>query len=396
MRETKASDNTQQSARKPSVCFVATSPAMVPTLTSHGAHAMGGSELQLSLIGRALTRQGYRVSFLVGDCGQPSPMLTGEGIPVVRAYRQDSERTAAEVLLRRLPQFWKSLRDVDTDVYICRGLTGQAGIVAALAKLYRRRFVFWFARNLDAIYSVPRLSSLSLLERLPAWYAMRYADAIVVQTHDQKILLQEHVGRTATVIPNASSGEVVFPNGKSGQYALWLGSIRPVKDPHMVLDVAERIPETQFVVAGGKVGKYPELYRSFVDRADALTNVNFLGFVPFEETSGLFHRAGALLSTSETEGFPNVFLQAWSAGVPTVATCDPDSIIARHNLGFHCQCAADMAEAVSKIMASPQIQQQMGRRARDYVAEHHSIDYVVDKFDRLLRELPSDDFTGKE
>ncbi len=383
-------NNVQPLANKPSICFVATSPAMVTALTSQGPTTMGGSELQLWLIGRALHDNGYRVSFLVGDYGQPSSMMTGDGMAVVRAYRQDTQRTVTEVLLRRLRQFWKSLRAVDADVYVCRGLTGQAGVAAAFAKLYRRRFIFWFARNIDAIYSVPRRSSLPLMERWPAWYAIRYADAIVVQSEDQRALLREYAGRTGVTIPNASPQEVTFPSGKAGQYALWLGSIRPVKRPHMVLDVAERAYDVRFVVAGGKMDAYSELYDSFVDRARRLANVDFLGFVPFEETSDLFRRAGVLLSTSETEGFPNVFLQAWSTGVPTVATCDPDRIITRHKLGFHCQDAADMAEAVLNILGSPRMQQQMGQRACDYVTTHHSVGSVISKVESLLQTLLSD------
>jgi len=373
---------------EPSICFVATSRAMLNLLVPDGPAAIGGAELQLSLLARALMNKGWAVSFLLGDYGQDTVTRTSDGIQLLRAYQQ-SGGCIARILCRDLPQFWRSLARVDADIYVSRGLTGQAGIIAAFAKLHRRRYVFWFGKNSDAKYGVPALSPLPLLERLPAWYGIRFADAVIVQSNDQDTLLRKYVGRNGVVIPNVSPWPDAPSADSAGEYVLWVGSIQPKKRPHLMLDVASQLPNVQFVMAGGEMPKYADLYDSVERRAKQAKNVDFLGFVPFEQTKELFQHAGVLVSTSdaEEEGFPNVFLQAWSCGVPTIATCDPDGVIKANGLGFHCSEISEVEDSIATVLGDAQLRSQLARQARKYVADYHSPEAVSSKLNRVLREL---------
>ena len=47
----------------------------------------------------------------------------------------------------------------------------------------------------------------------------------------------------------------------------------------------------------------------------------------------LYDRAKVLVNTSDVEGFPNSYLQAWIRGVPVVTLIDPDGVIEREGLG---------------------------------------------------------------
>ena len=372
-----------------SVCFVTTSPPMLNLLAPAGPAAMGGAELQVLLLGRGLQDRGWEVSYLVGDCGQQPDFHTTEGFRVLRAYRQPESQSARRALFGSLREFRHSLARANADVYISMGLTGQAGVIRAFTRLLGRRYVFWFGKNLDAVYGVPWRSSLPPVERVPAWYALRAADAVVVQSEDQKELLSHHHRREGVVIPNVWPWCESSNQQPPGKHVLWIASLQPKKRPHMLLDLAEQLPHVHFVMAGGQVRQYAELFHSVKTRAEQLANVEFRGFVSFDQTWDLFREAVALVSTSqaEGEGFPNVFLQAWGVGRPVVATCDPDEVISRHGLGYHCQTIAQFVEAISAVTSSADLQQQIGQRARSHVEVHHSEEAVCGGLDALLRRL---------
>jgi glycosyltransferase involved in cell wall biosynthesis len=372
----------------PSICFIHTSPAMVHLLTGTGPDAMGGAELQMYLLGRELAGRGWAVSFLVGDYGQGAALITDEGLRVEPGY-ETGRRGALFGTARALNRFWQALASVDADVYVTRGLTGQTGVVAAFARSRGRHSLFWFGKNADATYAVPRLSGLPFAERVPAWYGMRHADAIVCQSRQQLGLLREHVGREGVLIRNVAPWHGWECSRGTGGPVLWVGSIQPKKRPEMILQIAAQLPEVQFVMAGGKMRGHASLYERTLLQAADLPNVQFLGFVPHSEIGRHFLEADMLISTSdgELEGFPNVFLQAWCVGLPVVASCDPDGIIARHGLGYVHQTTPGLVRAISAVRTDRQLHRGMAARAREYVEEHHSPDRVGRDLDHLLRDL---------
>ena len=372
-----------------SVCFVSTGPPMLRLLTGEGPDAMGGAELQLSLLSNYLRSNGWGVTFLVGDYGQQSEIVTEDGTRAIKAYPREGEEKTPGGALRDANRLWRSLAEVDADVYVCRGLTGQAGVVAAWCKSYDRPYVFWFAKNVDALYGIPWISSLPVAERLPAAMGIGSADAVILQTDEQGELLERHFSRPGVLIRNAFPVEEQPHRAQDGGYVLWIGSIQPKKRPEMLLEIAAWLPDVQFVMAGGPLKNYPDYYKRVRRELSKLPNVDYRGFVPYEETPALFREASLLLSTSDPleEGFPNIFLQAWAAGVPVASTCDPDGVISRNEIGCRFRSAADGIDKIRDLMQAPQERERLAERARRYVDEHHSIEQMGRRFEDVLASL---------
>jgi glycosyltransferase involved in cell wall biosynthesis len=144
--------------------------------------------------------------------------------------------------------------------------------------------------------------------------------------------------------------------------------------------------------------RHPGLYDVTEERARRLPNVEFLGFVPHEEIREQFLAADMLVSTSEParEGFPNVFLQAWSAGLPVVTTCDPDGIIASHGLGSACESTDDLTESILTLSADTDLRAEIGHRARAWVRTHHSPEQVGGRLENVLESLLLDCDAGPD
>ena len=69
--------------------------------------------------------------------------------------------------------------------------------------------------------------------------------------------------------------------------------------------------------------------QSMAERLRQVPNVRYLGHVSPARAIEVIAGASLLLSTSEGEGFPSVFLEAWASGTPVVSLkIDPDDAIA--------------------------------------------------------------------
>jgi glycosyltransferase involved in cell wall biosynthesis len=96
----------------------------------------------------------------------------------------------------------------------------------------------------------------------------------------------------------------------------FIGRLEHPKDPLLMLDVFERLPEYRATMVGGG-----DLERSVQKRIKLRAlKVEFLGLLPHERTLQVLSTLGVLVMTSRWEGLPILALEAMSVGVPVVAT----------------------------------------------------------------------------
>lgn len=98
--------------------------------------------------------------------------------------------------------------------------------------------------------------------------------------------------------------------GLSSEFTvLWVARVVSVKNPKLLLEVAKKMPECEFVMAGD--GDELELIRSLAPK-----NVKILGFVDVRE---ILMAGDVFLSTSLNEGIPYSILEAQSINLPVIA-----------------------------------------------------------------------------
>jgi glycosyltransferase involved in cell wall biosynthesis len=166
----------------------------------------------------------------------------------------------------------------------------------------------------------------------------------------------------------------------------WLGRFSPQKRLEWLLDIAEERPDIGFDVAGDANQPTPYSDRLW-QRAKGLANVRLHGRLSHEQAKALIRSAGLLCCSSVYEGFPNVFLEAWSLGVPVVSTVDPDGVIADEGLGAAAVDREGLIGGLDCLLESPERWQKASERCRQRYLEHHSVAAYADQLERVLCEI---------
>jgi len=326
------------------ICFVG--PDNLPVLApEYRQHAIGGESVQQTLLGRALARRGHDVSMVVWDYGQIDG-AQWEGIRVLKAYRPDAGLPVLRFIHPRWTGMWSALTRADADLYYtsCAGM--HVGLVALFCRRHRRRFVFRTASDTDCDGS--RLLVRFARDRRLYEYGLRRADAVLVQSASQAETLARNYGLAGRVA--GMLVEKVRPAAARDIDVLWVSNIRQVKRPDRILELAERLPEVKIHMVGGPLPGEEALFRDVRDTAAAKGNLAFHGRLSYWDANELYGRAKLLVNTSDVEGFPNSYLQAWIRGVPVVTLIDPDGVIEREGLGAAARSSAQIADAIAHLL----------------------------------------------
>ncbi|NVD73926.1 glycosyltransferase [Duganella sp. BJB488] len=350
-----------RAAALPHVCFVA--PAIYPVLSgSTSIETVGGAEVQQTILARALRQAGYRVTVVTMDYGQPADTEI-DGIRVLRAHTPHGGLPGLRFVHPRITRLWQAMALADADVYYQRASGMLTGLVAQFCAARGRRFVYAAASDADFYPQLPLIRYAR--DKWCYRRGLRMADAVVVQNPAQQRDCLARYGRQATIVPSchaAPAGAHADPDG----YVLWAGTVKPLKRPELLLALARRLPQLRFRLVGG--GADAALRQA----AAALPNLELAGFVPYAQIDAQFDGARVLVNTSEFEGFPNTFLQAWARGVPSVSFFDNGS---RHE-GRAVSCVvADldaMAAQLQQLMGAPPAWQAASARVRAYFDAHHT------------------------
>jgi glycosyltransferase involved in cell wall biosynthesis len=144
------------------------------------------------------------------------------------------------------------------------------------------------------------------------------------------------------------------------------------------------------VVCGDPViaAEPPGYGERIVEALHAAPNIDYLGQVSQEKAHRIISDAAALLSTSDSEGFPNTFLQAWASGTPVVSLkVDPGRIIQQRGLGVVSGSPERAASDLRALILAPHLREEISCRAQKYVAQTHSEDVVTRAFERAIASV---------
>lgn len=365
------------------ICFVGACNLAV-LAPQYRQHQIGGESVQQTLLARALALRGHEVTMVVQDYGQPDG-AEWDGIRVYKTYRPAAGLPVLRFFHPRWTGMWWAMARADADLYYVSESGMHVGLAALFCKRHRRRYVFRTASDADC--EPDRLLIRYARDRWLYEYGLRRADAILVQSAMQAAALESNYGLAGRVA--RMMVEKAQPAPTRDIDLLWVSNIRGLKRPERILQLADDFPDATVHMAGGLMTGSEALFRDVMQAATLRRNVTFHGRLSYQDTSDLYGRARVLVNTSDIEGFPNAYLQAWARGVPVVTLIDPDGIIERERLGITAADPAALVGAVRRLLHDRAAWQAASDRCRAYIAREFSDDKVLavylDTFERTLR-----------
>jgi glycosyltransferase involved in cell wall biosynthesis len=357
-------------------------------ITGGNQGSVGGVERQTSLMANWLVEKGHKVSLLTWIEGNTDDEIIN-GVHVIKICRKDSGLPGIRFFHPRWTGLIGAMKRADADVYYQNCGEYITGQIAMWCKLNNKQFVYSLASDADADPALPVMTKLR--ERVLYRYGLRNANYILSQTEKQVNLLSSGFNLSSTVMPMPCPGPsekqyqpLKFNIGKP--IILWAARIHPCKRLELLLQVAEALPDVQFVV-GGSPTEEDDYSKALFKTMEGLDNVSYLGMVGRDAMPKLYRSSTVFCCSSEYEGFPNTFLEAWSQGLPIVSTFDPDYLIEKRKLGISATNKDELVSGIQKLCSDRELWQTHSANARRYYQENHSVDHVMERFEKIFINL---------
>jgi glycosyltransferase involved in cell wall biosynthesis len=360
---------------------------------------VGGAEVQSFLLARQLAGRGNEVLYLCDRrAGKPRD-TTSDGITIWRRFRS---LPLFKVL--NLPTFILALIRFRPDAIYHR-YASQYTIYGAIARMFGVRYVWnccedkhlergYFRNELRKHFQTYRGNAVKkAMLYADAWLSdmlfstgARMATAIVAQNSAQQEGIQKRFGRTSRIIRSGHPARTI-PRGDADQMPtiLWLATWQQRKRPELFLDAAERCADlsARFVLAGRTANE--EFKKNLLDRVSQLPNVEPRHVDSYELSWKEFEKAYLYICTSESEGFPNAFIQSWLCGVPVLSiSVDPDGFISKHGLGYVCATVEELADTIRLLVNDRALRDRIGEHCRVTALRHFDIGRVAASLEEEL------------
>jgi glycosyltransferase involved in cell wall biosynthesis len=231
-------------------------------------------------------------------------------------------------------------------------------------------------------------------KRLPV---IERADALTAVSEHTAETARQKLGVDPTVIYNGVDTELFNPDydrpklfdelgiDQETPVFLFVGSLEPRKRPLDVVEVADRVPEADFVFVGD--GPLMETVQS---AAAEKGWIHIVGRLPKSRLPAIYANATGLVFPSTKEGCPNVVLEAMASGIPVIgyeATSMPE-LVRSGETGF-LEDSGTLSGLVEGINYCISNGQELGKNAREHVLFNHKFQTIAKKYESVYREALS-------
>lgn len=356
------------------ICFV--SPKTYPLFNQAAPSVFGGAEVDFYFLATELAQDpSFDVSCVVGDFGQPA-LEQRENVTLIRSvnFKQNPISGARKL--------WQALHKANAQIYMLETPSLGLPLVACFCKKYNRKLAYRTAHTNETDGTL--VKQRPLFARAFLW-AIKQAHVVFTQNQEDLIRLKKRFGISAIVTPN---GHRIPPlSNQPRDTILWVGRSAAFKNPYMFLDLAQSMPNQHFTMICQKAtgdSQYDQLQK----KAHTIKNLEFITRVPFAQIAPYFQRARLFVSTSDSEGFPNTFVQACLAATPIISLAvNPDNFLNQYHCGLCAQGNPNTFQQMLRQLLKEETNADYSQAARQYAQTHHNITTITAQYRTAFQNL---------
>lgn len=342
---------------------------------AHWATAYGGAEYQIKLLLDQLNADGqFDIDY-----------LSHNKVPE-QTFDYRIQQPAAPNALSKYGHFiatlpvYNALKQAAPNVIYQRVASAFTGIAAFYAQRHNCRLIWHVASDRDVapaplppFWRKPHFH----IEQWMTDYGIRRCDHIIVQKHEQAALLKQNYGIEAdSVIPNFQPTPNEKPSKPSTPLrVVWVSNLKQLKQPELFLDLVDAIApqvDAEFIMVGRPNNTpWGQQLHERIERTSAVT---YLGEQTQAQVNDLLAKSHVLVNTSEYEGFPNTYIQAWMRCMPVVSlNVNPSEIITTHHVGAYSQTVEQMQNDLLNLLQDTSLREVQAENAYHYGHQYHSL-----------------------
>jgi len=288
-------------------------------------------------------------------------------------------------------QIYRLLRDLSPDVIYKRGGNYISSVAALYAKRNNKRFIWHIALQNDVEpyrFRWDKNCAREYIDKSILQYAINHAAVVVGQAHYQDDLLQRQFKRSCGfILPNVHP---VPPSRLRKQedliHVLWIANFKPWKRPEIFVELAETLKDEpcKFIM----VGRPPvRTWKGLDGKIRKMTNLEEVGELEGDQVNTLLGSSHMLINTSEYEGFPNTFIQAWMRRVVPVSLCvDPDGVLSVQRAGVLSGSFGKLVEDVKALVRDRGLREETAERGYEYAIKKHAVENNIHRIWEIFSE----------
>jgi glycosyltransferase involved in cell wall biosynthesis len=240
----------------------------------------------------------------------------------------------------------------------------------------------------DALEKIllPFLNTIFWLSNRLILYSPNLLRTWKMERFESKILIaHEH-------FPDPNAFEITKPLEKRSNIIGHIGCLREDKGSfnfvRSIPHILKNNPEMKFLIGGD--GSLKESMERFVKESGIQTSVRFTGWIPHDQLPGYLNDLKLIVLPSNTEGLPNLMLEAMACGTPVLATgvgAIPDAI-KEGETGFILpdNSPESISERIIDVISSPCLST-VSERALELVHERFSYEKAVQGWRDVLENV---------